>query len=86
MRAKLVSSQLVFDHSRLGHSVLGDLNDTTYQDLLFDTKSNINDAMIGEAAKREGCILITDDKRFIVKLNKANIPNMTFDEFKESIV
>jgi rRNA-processing protein FCF1 len=42
--------------------------------------------MIGEAANREGCTLVTDDLKFISKLNKLNIPTMTFDEFKESVI
>lgn len=48
---------------------------------MFESRSNVKDAMIGEAAKREGCTLVTDDTKFISKLHKVGIPTMTFDEF-----
>ena len=85
MRAKMVPNIAVLGYSRVGWSVLADPEDTTFRDLLFESKSNIKDAMIGEAAKRECCILVTDDTRFIPKLNKVGIPTMTFEEFKNSI-
>ena len=85
MRAKMVPNILVVGYGRLGFSVLADGKDTTYEDLLFESRSNVKDAMIGEAAKREGCILVTDDARFIPKLNKVGIPTMTFDEFKMNV-
>lgn len=85
MRAKMVPNILVLDYSRLGFSVLADEKDTTYEDLLFETGSNVKDAMIGEAAKREGCTLVTDDAKFISKLNKVGIPTMTFDEFFKKV-
>lgn len=85
MRAKMVPNIMVLNYGRLGLSVLSDEKDTTYEALLFESRSNVKDAMIGEAAKREGCILVTDDIRFIPKLHKVNIPTMTFDEFRKGI-
>ena len=85
MKAKLIPNILILDYGRLGFSVLADERDTTYEELLFENRSNVKDAMIGEAAKREGCILISDDSDFIKKLNKAGIPTMTFNEFKQDI-
>ena len=81
MRAKMVPNILVLGYGRLGLSVFADENDTTYADLLFESRSNVKDAMIGEAAKREGCTLVTDDTKFISKLRKVGIPTITFDEF-----
>ena len=81
MRAKMVPNVLVLGYGRFGLSVFADENDTTYEDLLFESRSNIKDAMIGEAAKREGCTLLTDDTKFISKLHKVGIPTITFDEF-----
>ena len=85
MRAKMVPNILVLGYGRLGLSVFADENDTTYEDLLFKNQSNVKDAMIGEAAKREGCTLVTDDTRFISKLHKVGIPTMTFEEFARNI-
>ena len=85
MRAKMVPNILVLGYGRLGFSILADEKDTTYEDLLFESRRNIKDAMIGEAAKREDCILVTDDAKFILKLNKAGIPTMTFEAFKNSV-
>ena len=81
MRAKMVPNILVLGYSRFGFSIFADENDTTYGDLLFESGSNVIDAMIGEAAKREGCTLVTDDTKFISKLHKVGIPTITFDEF-----
>jgi len=85
MRAQMVPNIGVLGYGRFGFSIFADEKDTTYKDLLFENRSNIRDAMIGEAAKREGCILITDDTRFIKKLNQVGISNMSFEEFKNSI-
>lgn len=85
MRAKMVPNILVLGYGRLGLSVLADENDTTYEDLLFESRKNVKDAMIGEAAKREGCTLVTDDTKFISKLHKVGIPTMTFDEFRRNV-
>lgn len=85
MRAKLVPVSFVFDHSRLGFCCFGDENDDTYSLLLNENKTNVNDALIGEAAKREECILVTDDVKFSKKLKKLNIPFITFEEFKQKL-
>ena len=85
MRAKMVPNIFVVGYSRLGLSILADENDTTYEDLLFESRSNVKDAMIGEAAKREGCILVTNDTKFICKLHNVGIPTMTFEEFAKNI-
>ena len=80
----MVPNILVLGYSRLGLSVFADENDTTYESLLFESRSNVKDVMIGEAAKREGCTLVTDDTKFISKLHKVGIPTMTFDEFAQT--
>ena len=85
MRAKMVPNILVLGYSRLGLSVFADENDKTNEDLLFESQSNIKDAMIGEAAKREGCTLVTDDTKFISKLHKVGIQTMPFDEFTRTV-
>ena len=45
----------------------------------------MKDAMIGDVAQREGCILITDDTRFASKLKAESIPTMTFLDFLDSL-
>ena len=85
MRAKMVPNIFVLGYGRLGLSVFANENDTTYEDLLFESRSNIKDAMIGEAAKRERCTLVTDDAKFISKLHKVGIPTMTFDVFSKKV-
>ena len=83
LRAKLVPVSFVFNHSRLGFCCFGDDENDIYSLLLNENQSNVNDALIGEAAKREGCILVTDDTRFIKKLTDNNIPTITFQQFEE---
>ncbi len=85
MRAKLVHPLAVLGYARLGFCVLADEYDNTYESLLNENRSNVADAMIGEVAKREGCILITDDKRFIKKLHTNEIQSMTLQEFLDSV-
>lgn len=86
MRAKMVPNILALDHGRLGFSALANESGSTYEELLFESRRNVKDAMIGEAAKREGCILVTDDSNFISKLKAANIQTITFNEFKRSVL
>lgn len=86
MRAKLVPVSLVLNHTRLGFCCFSDENDDTYSLLLNENQSNINDALIGEAAKREGCTLVTDDTNFSKKLKKANVSYITFDDFKKKFI
>ena len=57
----------------MGDSILGSSESSIYNFLLNENKSNVNDALIGDAAKREECVLITDDKKFGIKLGKLNI-------------
>lgn len=85
MRAKMVPNIAVLGYGRFVFSIFADESDTTYEELLFDNGSNIKDAIIGEAAKREGCTLVTNDIDFIHKLNKVSIPTITFDEFKNNV-
>lgn len=86
MRAKIVPTIFILGYSRFEFSVFADENDNTYELLLKENRSNVHDAMIGEAAKREGCLLVTDDKKFINKLNDVKIPNISFNDFIKSII
>lgn len=80
MNVKLVPTIAVVGHARLNMCVLANGEDM-YSKLLNTTHSNVCDAMIGDAAYREGCILVTNDTRFIAKLKKNQVPTMTFQEF-----
>ena len=84
MNVKLVPTNAVVGSARLGMCIL-DNRQEVYKQLLNENRSNINDAMIGDAAHRENCTLITDDKKFIKKLKAVKIPTMTFREFCENI-
>lgn len=86
MRAKLVDTLAVLGYSRVGLCVVGDETEPTYHRLLTATQGNVKDAMIGEVAQREGCVLITDDIRFANKLKAESIPTMTFQEFSDSVL
>lgn len=85
IRPILVPTITVVDHCRVELCILDDSDIATYELLLNENKSNVNDAMIGDAAKRENCILITDDKRFINKLKKLNIDTLTLEEFNSTL-
>ncbi|MBE6972601.1 MAG: PIN domain-containing protein [Ruminococcaceae bacterium] len=81
MKPEIVNTDIVLGSGRLGFIQFADESDTTYEDLLTDAKTNVNDAMIGAAAKREGCTVVTDDGPFSKKLKAQSIPTMTLDEF-----
>lgn len=85
IRPILVPAIAALDHCRVGLCVLGDSDKSTYELLLNETKSNVNDALIGDAAKRENCTLITDDVKFIRKLKKLNINTLTLKEFNSRL-
>ena len=85
MRAKLVNASAVLGYARLGLCVVCGEGESVYHRLLTATKGNVKDAMIGEVAQREGCVLITDDTRFASKLTAEAIPTMTFQEFCDSL-
>ena len=80
LRAHLVPIPAVVDYARVGLCLpVGD--DDVFSDLLTETGSNTRDAMIGSAAKREGCTVVTDDLRYSKKLKQNGIPTMTYQEF-----
>ena len=85
MKATVVPTSVVMGYGRLGFCAFTDENDTTYEDLLNENRSNVHDAMIGDAAKRERCLLITNDGRFIKKLRRNGIGTMSFEEFRNTI-
>lgn len=85
MKATIVPTAVVMGHGRLGLCAFADENDTTYEDLLNESKNNVHDAMIGYAAKREGCLLITNDGRFGKKLRRNGIETISFEEFSTAI-
>lgn len=84
MNAKLVPVIASLGHWRLGSAVLGG-TDNVYTALLNKNRSNVSDALIGDAAYREKCILVTDDKRFIRKLDEVHVPTVTFGQFCDLI-
>lgn len=84
MKVRLLYVPAVFGYARFGFSVLTDINDI-YSKLLNCTKSNVKDAMIGSTAKRENCCVVTDDKKFIKKLNENLVDTMKFDDFVNSL-
>lgn len=84
IRAHLVPIPSVVGNARVGLCLpVGD--DDVLSDLLTVTRSNTHDAIIGSAAKREGCTVVTDDIRYSKKLKQNSIPTMTYDEFIRTI-
>ena len=71
--------------SKAGDCVVVD-EDDVYSELLNATHSNMKDAMIGSAAKREGCTVITNDVRFSKRLKTCEIPTMSYDDFMNNML
>ena len=84
MRARLLYVPAVFDKGRFDCSVFTE-EDDVYYDLLNQTHSNQSDAMIGSTAKRENCIIVTDDIDFAKRLKKHDIQTITFEEFVDTL-
>ena len=59
---------------------------TVFENVIFKTKKNINDALIANSAVRENCIVITNDKDFYKKMKNNNYQVMTFEEFIKNII
>ena len=86
MRAKFVNVRGVYGVTHYGCCSYSNENDNIYKNLLNKSRSNIDDALIGDAAKRENCTLITDDTRFINKLNANGVSTMKFSDFLNHIL
>ena len=71
----------VLGMAKLGLCVLG--KGKIYDELLVENGSNVPDAMIGDAAKRENCTVVTNDKRFRNKLLQNEVNVVTYEEFLE---
>lgn len=84
IRAHLLYTPAIVGHARAGFCVVTN-EDDIYKDLLKATGNNIPDAMIGSTAYREGCTVVTDDKRFSNRLKAHSISAMTFDDFMQSL-
>ena len=82
--AQKTPTPAIVGYSKVGDCVLVDADDV-YSDLLLETHSNIKDAMIGSAAIREMCIVVTNDKRFSKRLTQYSIPTMEYEEFIKSV-
>lgn len=82
--AKTTPTPAVVGYSKVGDCLLVD-NEDIYFDLLLETHSNVKDAMIGSAAKREKCTVVTNDKRFSKRLKQYQIPSMEYEEFINTI-
>ena len=84
IRAQLLFTPAAVDSGRVGYCVVGGEEDV-YSELLNETRSNKNDAVIGSTAKREQCTVVTDDKDFKKRLKKNGIPILSYDEFIRSL-
>ncbi|MFH0949006.1 MAG: hypothetical protein V1802_00790 [Candidatus Aenigmatarchaeota archaeon] len=72
------TENFVFGVSRLGLSKLG--NGNTLNEL-----GKPKDALIGETAIKNGCVLVTNDEKLIKKVKKKDGKALTLEEFKEMI-
>ena len=84
IRAHLLFVPAVVGHARLGFCVVSG-SDDLYFDLLKQTHSNVNDAMIGSTAKRENCTVVTDDIDFSKRLRNHAVSTMTYEQFIQSL-
>lgn len=76
---KIPTSIFLLNHTPIGSGKIG--NGEVYDELLNEGKTNVDDALIGETAITEGCVLVTNDKQLYNKLLKYDIRVMTFEEF-----
>lgn len=76
---KEASSVFIIGHTPIGSGRLG--NGKIYEELLNESKNNVNDAIIGETAISYGFDLVTNDGQLYNKVKKYGIKAMTFDEF-----
>ena len=77
----------------LGHSLLDGqstfsnaLSADVYKNVLNENGSNIADAIIAATAVANNCVLLTDDKRLITKMQLNGYPVMTFKDLENYII
>ena len=72
----------IFTFDRIDFSYFSFQSNVSYGKILKESKSNINDAIIGATAIHEGCILITNDTELFKKVNKAKAGSaMNYTDF-----
>ena len=80
LRPYLVSVPFTFD--RINFSKLSFKSEASYKEILNETHSNRNDALIAATAIREGCLLVTDDTRLIKRVLQSGNQAITFANCK----
>lgn len=73
MRPLIINTDFVFDECRFGFFEFADDEDTAFENIKGNSSKMIHDAMIGAAAKRAACIVVTDDKKLTKRLASENI-------------
>ena len=85
MRPLIVNTDFVFDDCRFGFFEFAPDEDTVFENIKGSSSKMTHDAMIGAAAKRAGCIVITDDAKLTKRLASENIPAMSTYEFYSKV-
>lgn len=84
LQAKLLYTPAVLGVARVGLCVVTETNDV-YGNLVKANASNANDATIGSTAKREKCIVVTEDKDFTKRLKAQDIDTISFKDFLQLV-
>ena len=77
----IATESFVTESSRLGFARLGD--GQVFQEMKKENPKHTEDALIGETAIKEGCILLTDDKKLQNKVRNAGGKVLSIAEFEE---
>ena len=76
----------------LGHSLLDGESEfcdertgSVYDNILYENKSNVSDAIIASTAVSNNCILLTYDSRLYKRMKKFGYEVITFEELRELV-
>ncbi len=86
MRAILIPVPAIIGYARCGCATVVSEEESDILDQLGNGSTrHIKDDLIGTVAKEQGCTVITNDKKFIKRLNNNEISTMTFEEWLNSL-
>jgi predicted nucleic acid-binding protein len=77
------TESFVLGYTRLGYGKLGTAG--YYEKLLNESKTNIKDAIIGDTAIKNGFIIVTEDNKFIKKIESLGGNAITPKDFTDSL-
>lgn len=87
LKPNMTDAIAVVGKSRVGLCYLPSEEEcSTYDSVMAGNAKNSNDANIGVSAQREGCIVVTNDNKFLKRGKRNNLKIMSFEDWWEEFI